>query len=335
MTKSFKVCDLLLFESNGRLEIRLIGNKDYVKVDLVDHGSGIKEIELDSTVSCLLFYGDELENVFIDDFANSELMGHRGTGQKNIKKTKEKFLREEMSDGLYYENTITSFNKAWDKGAKWVELDIQLTKNQVPVIFHDFVLDIDGTKKGINQLEDLEFFNYFGGSKDNTPTSLESIFPRIHKDLALNLEIKYPDSSEVERYCLKDLMPVDKYVEEILSVLSLQEPRRMCFSSFNPLVILYLRIRLPKFPVMFIIHHTSLSLHFCSFEKAISFCSQAGLNGLVMDFKSIKTNPVGIKRMCTDANLKLFVYGSEVSDKHIVKNLLEIGVDGIITDNLQ
>lgn len=36
------------------------------------------------------------------------------------------------------ENTIHSLNKASQKGADFVEFDVQLTKDKIPIIFHDF-----------------------------------------------------------------------------------------------------------------------------------------------------------------------------------------------------
>lgn len=334
-TKLFHEGDFLIFETNENVEIKLEGIGKAIKVDLHQKSCGSQEFMLASNVSCLLLYAEELENVFINDLNDSNIMGHRGTGQENIYTTKERFENKSIGEELYYENTISSFKKAWEKGANWVEMDIQLTKNEVPVIFHDFDLDIENEKSGINELEDDKFLNFFKGPKDDIPTSLEAIFSRIPKGLGLNLEIKYPNPVETKQYNLKDLIPTDAFVKKILSVLVKQKARRICFSSFHPLITLYLRIRLPQSLVMFITHHKFLAHESNTIEEIVSFCSQAGLNGLVMDYKSIKQRPEEIRKMCKENNLKLFVYGSEVSDKYTQNSLLKtIGVDGIITDNI-
>ena len=39
------------------------------------------------------------------------------------------------------ENTLAAINEAATCGAGWVELDVQLTKDNVPVLFHDRTLD--------------------------------------------------------------------------------------------------------------------------------------------------------------------------------------------------
>jgi len=44
------------------------------------------------------------------------------------------------------ENTIASLQQATDHGADFVEFDVQLSKDLVPVLFHDFHVNI-----GLNQ----------------------------------------------------------------------------------------------------------------------------------------------------------------------------------------
>lgn len=39
------------------------------------------------------------------------------------------------------ENTIEGIHTAADMGVEWVELDVKLTKDQVPIIFHDETLE--------------------------------------------------------------------------------------------------------------------------------------------------------------------------------------------------
>ena len=39
------------------------------------------------------------------------------------------------------ENTLESIHTAADMGVEWVELDVKLTQDGVPVIFHDATLD--------------------------------------------------------------------------------------------------------------------------------------------------------------------------------------------------
>ncbi|KAL8803823.1 MAG: hypothetical protein Q9182_002955 [Xanthomendoza sp. 2 TL-2023] len=72
---------------------------------------------------------------FWKDNSGTEIVGHRGSGANNTKQIN-------LQIG---ENTIQSFLSAVTSGAACVEFDVQLTKDLVPVIFHDFlVMDTGG-----------------------------------------------------------------------------------------------------------------------------------------------------------------------------------------------
>ncbi|KAL8897118.1 MAG: hypothetical protein Q9207_007371, partial [Kuettlingeria erythrocarpa] len=67
---------------------------------------------------------------FWKDRGQTEVVGHRGSGANTTAKTS-------FQIG---ENTIQSFLSAVASGASCVEFDVQLTKDLVPVIFHDFLI---------------------------------------------------------------------------------------------------------------------------------------------------------------------------------------------------
>lgn len=96
------------------------------------------------------------------------------------------------------ENTIESIHTAADMGVEWVELDVKLTKDDIPVIFHDETLDrttnghgnvADITYDDLKQLEAGSWFaDSFTGIK--IPTLEEAVDALIERGLGLNLEIK-------------------------------------------------------------------------------------------------------------------------------------------------
>ncbi|WP_409974947.1 glycerophosphodiester phosphodiesterase family protein [Bacillus sp. Bva_UNVM-123] len=53
----------------------------------------------------------------------------------------------------YLENTIPSMKAAFDHGADIVELDIQLTKDQILAVFHDYTLEY--RTDGKSELKDI------------------------------------------------------------------------------------------------------------------------------------------------------------------------------------
>jgi glycerophosphoryl diester phosphodiesterase len=96
------------------------------------------------------------------------------------------------------ENTIEGIHTAADIGIEWVELDVKLTKDGVPIIFHDETLDRTTNGSGtvaetdyedIKQLEAGSWYaDSFTGIK--IPTLEEAIEVLINLDLGFNLEIK-------------------------------------------------------------------------------------------------------------------------------------------------
>lgn len=100
--------------------------------------------------------------------------------------------------GYAPENTIESIHTAADLGIEWVELDVKLTKDGVPIIFHDD--DLDRTTNGSGKvadtdyadIQDLECGSWFSDSFAGVkiPTLEEAIDALIERGLGLNLEIK-------------------------------------------------------------------------------------------------------------------------------------------------
>jgi len=60
----------------------------------------------------------------------------------------------------YPENTLLAFKMAFQKNIDGVEFDVQLTKDNIPVVFHDFKLNRIFGKKGYFKL--FIFFNSKG-----------------------------------------------------------------------------------------------------------------------------------------------------------------------------
>jgi glycerophosphodiester phosphodiesterase len=83
------------------------------------------------------------------------LIGHRGLG-KNLTSNKSLQLGE---------NTLPSFIAAANLGAHYVEFDVQLTKDHVPVIYHDFLVSETGIDAPVHTLT-LEQFLHINSDKN-------------------------------------------------------------------------------------------------------------------------------------------------------------------------
>lgn len=78
--------------------------------------------------------GIEKSQTYWKSLISTRVIGHRGLG-KNTLSTGSLQLGE---------NTIESFVQAANLGASYVEFDVQLTKDHVPVIYHDFIVSETG-----------------------------------------------------------------------------------------------------------------------------------------------------------------------------------------------
>ena len=87
------------------------------------------------------------------------VIGHRGLG-KNLASSKSLQLGE---------NTVPSFIAAANLGAQYVEFDVQLTKDHVPVIYHDFLVSETGFDAPVHTLTLEQFLHINSGSSHQRP----------------------------------------------------------------------------------------------------------------------------------------------------------------------
>ncbi|OUT20926.1 hypothetical protein CAS74_003922 [Pichia kudriavzevii] len=95
-------------------------------------------------------------DIYWKSLVHPRLIGHRGNGMNQ---------RDKKSLQLG-ENTVESFIAAASLGAQYVEFDVQLTKDDIPVIYHDFIIAESGIDIPMNSLT-LEQFMHLNLSKDN------------------------------------------------------------------------------------------------------------------------------------------------------------------------
>ena len=88
-----------------------------------------------------------------------QLIGHRGCGKSFW-----------LNDDILRESTIDSFRTAFKHGADMVEFDVQLTKDGVPVLYHDFQLYISS-----NEAIDIERYDVM--HLQLTPNEISALKP--------------------------------------------------------------------------------------------------------------------------------------------------------------
>ncbi|KAK6070940.1 glycerophosphoryl diester phosphodiesterase [Seiridium cupressi] len=101
------------------------------------------------------------EQTYWKKMSSTMVIGHRGLG-KNVVTNKSLQLGE---------NTIPSFIAAANLGANYVEFDVQLTKDHVPVIYHDFLVSETGIDAPVHTLT-LEQFLHINPERSDHPAEL-------------------------------------------------------------------------------------------------------------------------------------------------------------------
>ncbi|KAK8511392.1 hypothetical protein V6N13_024034 [Hibiscus sabdariffa] len=194
------------------------------------------------------------------------VIGHRGHGM-NIMQSSDSRME------AIKENTILSFNSAAKFPIDFIEFDVQVTKDDCPVIFHDdFIFSQEnGTvyEKRVTDLR-LEEFLSFGPQKEagkqgkcllrkskdgkilnwNVETddpfcTLAEAFQKVDSSLGFNIELKFDDNVVYHQDHLTHVLQV------ILQVVSeYAKDRPIIFSSFHPDAAQLVRKLHNTYPVM-------------------------------------------------------------------------------------
>ena len=122
------------------------------------------------------------------DFRLPPVMGHRGAAAHAP------------------ENTLASIRRAAEAGARWVEFDVMLTGDGVPVLFHDDSLDRVTGEPGLmaetpaSRIAKLDAGAWFAPEfrGEGVPTLREALELVLELDLHPNMEIKSTPGRDVE-----------------------------------------------------------------------------------------------------------------------------------------
>ena len=284
-------------------------------------------------------------------------IGHRGHGTT--------FSSDGQRLSNYLENTMGSFQAAYEKGIKAIEFDVMLSKDNVPVVYHDFKTHLR-VKNGysefkieipIQHLSYSDLINnqfqisrdsknnydesFYNEEKSKLFTKLEHLFQHLPEDLCFDVEVKYSMALEAggmedDNHCV---MSRNEYVNEILKVcFNFVGNRYIFFSSFDPDVCSMLKAKQDHFPVMFISQGKS---HYENFEdpraktleSSIHFAAAEQLFGVVLYTDPLLKQKELVK-LAHQLGLKVYVWGEQNNEKEMIQQLASMLVDGIALDNV-
>ena len=122
------------------------------------------------------------------------------------------------------ENTINSIKKAIELGLNWVEVDVKITKDNIPILLHDD--DLDRTTNGsgivssceyseIRKLDAGKFFYHFD-TDIYVPTLEEVLNLCAKKNCGINIELK--PNKDFEKQNVMEVFKITKKFEYILPI---------------------------------------------------------------------------------------------------------------------
>lgn len=142
------------------------------------------------------------------------------------------------------ENTLAAMRKAIDLGCEWIEIDVQLSADHIPVVIHDKTVNRctngQGRVKELtwHQLRLLDAGVWFGDefAGEHIPTLQETLDLVTKAGVKLNIELKVYADDEIDLLCEKVVQVIEQM--EI-------EPSQILFSCFNSTVLTTMQNYLP------------------------------------------------------------------------------------------
>ncbi|XP_031271470.1 glycerophosphodiester phosphodiesterase GDPD1, chloroplastic [Pistacia vera] len=281
------------------------------------------------------------------------VVGHRGHGM-NVLQSSDKRMK------AIKENSIVSFNSAAKYPIDYIEFDVQVTKDDCPVIFHDnFIFSEDNGsifEKRVTELCLSEFLCYgpqkehgkvgktllrktkdgkivdWNVETDDSLCTLQEAFQLVEPTLGFNIELKFDDHVVYQQdYLIRVLQAILKVVFEHA------KDRPILFSTFQPDAALLVRKLQSVYPVFFLTNGGTeifYDVRRNSLEEAIKVCLEGGLQGIVSEVKEVFRNPGAVTKI-KEAKLSLLTYGklNNVSEAVYMQHLM--GIEGVIVDLVQ
>lgn len=283
--------------------------------------------------------------------------GHRGMG-----------MNLWTSQGIlpsHRENTIISFLDAAKHGVSFVEFDVQVTIDGIPVLWHDDLVisgDTDapcylqvkdmtlaefqglegnsqllrtfGNKETLQNVEGLQLWDC---THDGVLPTLEQVFALLPESIGLDIEVKMPSHAK-DPTTAEEIERVLSAIWPVVDSCTATGKRAVAFSSFDPDICVALQAKQSRVPVFFLTYGGPGPLHQDprrhGFAAAVAFAEGEGLAGVVVDIESI-IGDLSIIKSATMKGLEVITYGLGNTHPDKVKAQCDAGVHAVIVDDVE
>jgi len=222
------------------------------------------------------------------------------------------------------ENTLQAINKAIQFKLKWIEIDVKISKDHIPFLLHDDLLDRTTSGKGLpyklayGDIKNLDAGSWFNPKFNQLypPTLQEVLELCSRKNIGVNIELKPNAGREKQNInAINNLFKKNKFNCQYY------------FSSFDFFSLKLMRKIMPKAFLGFLINEMKDKK---DFVKIIEDCIKLKCFSLGFNIKLINKK---IIQICQENKFKILVF----SDKNIfiteALKLWNLGVDSVFVDN--
>ena len=247
------------------------------------------------------------------------------------------------------QNTMTSFNMAWEMGANGIELDVQCSRDDVPIIFHDDTLDALTSGSGpvrdhkISDLLSMDAGSHFSPKfSDERIPLLETVLRARPHGTFINIELKtdmlfdpmwrqlvrpitgYPvfsvnQNGDREREAVR----VSKITADCIRKVAVDIPELPAYlivSSFDPVALISFEAEFPGIPIA------------CLYYKAVRFNTKAFIKTMPHQAWHPYWFEVSKKVINRCHAQGRWVNSWTVNKPSVAKRLIGLKADGLITN---
>lgn len=219
------------------------------------------------------------------------------------------------------ENTISALKIARKNGAKWVECDVQLSQDGVPIIFHDTKLDRTTNGRGLlsrasyRKIRSLDAGSWFSKkfAGESVPALVDWLFYCAKLKLKLNLEMKARTKKQAELLAKIVFTELKKYPYFTEKTLLISSSNLVCLTEI---------MRYQKKLRCGFIGEKKLS------EKKCDSFLKKNIVSVHQPYQILNQDYIAHLHQ---KGFRVLTY--TVNDAAIVKKLKAMKVDGIFTDN--
>jgi glycerophosphoryl diester phosphodiesterase len=223
------------------------------------------------------------------------------------------------------ENTIPSFQRALDLGADAIELDVRLTRDRVPVVYHYFYLDEYTSASGtvfdytFDHLRDVEVLDNDGKVVPGCriPT-LHKVLEALGGRIGFEIEIKgpEPEAPEIIGGVLHDF----RHLWETIEV-----------TSYEPALLLAIQERCPGLVTDLLFRRSEdwMGLDVIAY-MATHYARLARARAVHLHSTQLSAEVVAAVR-----SSGIEIHSWDVNDEQALKNIVDLGITNICTDRLR